>query len=139
MRHHGYTLVEVLAVTVVLGLLAGIGVPPLVRTIAGDPLARASATLARDLRDARAAAFGRPLALTLAADGFASADGRPSASRLPATVQAEWRRDSRTATRLELDRRGHGPDTALILRHEGRELRYAIDGLTGRWTRLDER
>lgn len=139
MRRHAYTLVEVLAVSVLLGVLATLGVPPMLRAMAGDPLERAAAQLTRSFRDLRAQAFGHRLDLELAAWGFTAvsdADGRRTelpTTRLPEAIQVTWTRRGRPAPRLELDARGHGLDTEVTLRQDERELSFTIDGLTGRW------
>jgi len=139
MPRRAYTLVEVLAVTVLLGLVAGLGVPPLLRSIAGDPLGRAAGRLALAFRDARALAYGQRLGIELEAGGFtiAATDDRARSSlpgaRLPETVQATWSRNGRPIRLLELDARGHGLDTDVVLRQDARELHFTIDGLTGAW------
>lgn len=131
MPRRAYTLVEVLAATALLALVAALAAPPLLRAVAGDPLARAGEQLARGYRDVRSQAFGRPLVLELGASGFSA--GPLPGVRLPDAVQAAWSRHERTVRRLELDARGHGLDTVVVLRHAGRERRFTIDGLTGWW------
>lgn len=134
MGRHAYTLVEVLAVTVLLGLLATLGVPPLLRTISGDPLGKAADRLVLAFRDTRAKSFGRPANFTLEPWGF-SADGvTDPAARLPDSIRATWTRNGLGVRQLLLDSRGHGPDTDVLLRLDDRELRFALDGLTGLWT-----
>ena len=139
MRSQAYTLVEVLAVTVLLGLVAGLGAPPLLRTLAGDPLGRAAGHLAQTFRDARAQAYGRPLSLTLESWGFSAVcreAGGPTSlatTPLPEAIQVSWTRQRRPLRHLELDRRGHGLDTEVVLRQDDQEVAYTIDGLTGRW------
>lgn len=136
-----YTLVEVLAVTVMLGLLAGLGAPPLLRAIAGDPLVRAADHLAQAFRDARSQAYGHRLRLELEASGFIAmitVDGvrsRLPDTRVPESIQLSWSRDGRPARLLECDARGHSLDTDVVLQQDARELRYAINGLTGAWVR----
>lgn len=140
MRRRAYTLVEVMAVTVLLGLLATLGVPPMLRAMAGDPLERAAGRLVQAFRDARAQAYGHRLELDLGAWGFAAAiigDGARAALppvRLPESVQVTWTRRGRPVTHLELDPRGHGLDLDVVLRQDERERLFTIDGLTGRWT-----
>ena len=140
MGRHAYTLVEVLAVTVLLGLVASLGVPPMLRAMTGDPLDRAAGRMAQAFRDVRAQAYGHRLVLELTAAGFTatvSDDGVRSVLpplRLPEDIQATWTRRGRPAPRLELDPRGHGLDTEVTLRLDERELSFAIDGLTGQWT-----
>jgi prepilin-type N-terminal cleavage/methylation domain-containing protein len=140
MRRGGYTLVEVLAVSVLLGLLAALGVPPLMRAITGDPLARAAQQLAQTFRDARAQAFGHRLSLDLEPWGFTAAiadDGARTALpsvHLPDSVYVSWTRTSTSVRQLLLDARGHGLDTDVYLHQGGQDLVFTIDGLTGRWT-----
>ena len=139
MRRLAFTLVEVLAVTVLLGVLATLGVPPMLRAMAGDPLERAAAQLTRSFRDVRALAYGHRLDLELAVWGFSAAlldngartDLQPA--RLPESIQVFWTRRGRPVQRLELDARGHGLDTDVTLRQDERERSFTIDGLTGRW------
>jgi prepilin-type N-terminal cleavage/methylation domain-containing protein len=140
MRRRAYTLVEVMAVTVLLGLLATLGVPPMLRAMAGDPLERAAGRLVQAFRDVRAQAYGHRLDLELTSSGFTAAisdDGVRSAmppARLPEAIQVTWTRRGRPVTRLELDPRGHGLDLDVVLRQDEREQLFTIDGLTGRWT-----
>lgn len=140
MRRHAYTLVEVMAVSVLLGVLATLGVPPMLRAMAGDPLERAAAQLIRSFRDARALAYGHRLDLDLAAWGFtpAQADEHVRTAlppvRLPESIQVSWSRRGRPVTRLEIDPRGHALDTDVTVRQDERERLFTIDGLTGRWT-----
>jgi prepilin-type N-terminal cleavage/methylation domain-containing protein len=140
MRRHAFTLVEVMAVTVLLGVLASLGVPPMLRAMAGDPLERAAAQITLSFRDLRAQAYGHRLELDLAAWGFAAAriedGGRATLPpfRLPETIQVSWTRRGRPVTRLEIDPRGHGFDHEVVLRQDEREKPFTIDGLTGRWT-----
>lgn len=140
MRRHAYTLVEVLAVSVLLGVLATLGVPPMLRAMAGDPLERAAAQLTRSFSDVRAQAYGHRLDLELAAWGFTAAsidDGARVALpplRLPESIQLSWTRRGRPVTRLEIDPRGHSPDLDVVLRQDERDRLFTIDGLTGRWT-----
>lgn len=139
MPRRAYTLVEVLAVTVLLGVVASLGVPPLLRAISGDALARAADRLAQSFRDARAQGYGQRLDFDLDSWGFAAVAGEGRARttvaevRLGDGIQAGWTRNGRPLRRLELDPRGHGLDATLALRQDGRELRFAIDGLTGTW------
>ena len=139
MARHAFTLVEMLAVTVLLGLLASLGVPPLLRTITGDPLGRAADRLNLAFRDARAQAHGHRLGLDLDTSGFTATteeDGQlvelPT-TRVPETIQLTWTRNGRSVRRLDLDPRGHGLDTDVTLRFDERELHFTIDGLTGAW------
>jgi prepilin-type N-terminal cleavage/methylation domain-containing protein len=140
MARRAFTLVEVLAVTVLLGLVASLGVPPMLRAMAGDPLERAAGRLAQAFRDVRAQAYGHRLDLELSTRGFSATavdQGQRTVlppARLPETIQVAWTRQGRPAPRLELDPRGHGLDTEVALRQDGRELLFTIDGLTGRWT-----
>ena len=140
MRRHAFTLVEVMAVTVLLGVLATLGVPPMLRAMAGDPLERAAAQITRSFRDLRAQAYGHRLELDLTAWGFTAArieDGARAALppfRLPDSIQVSWSRRGRPVTRLEIDPRGHGLDHEVVLRQDERDMLFTIDGLTGRWT-----
>ena len=137
MRRRAYTLVEVLAVTVLLGVLATLGVPPMLRAMAGDPLERAAAQLARGYRDARAQAFGRRLDLELASWGFAAASadgGRLAPTRLPDEFQVSWTRNGKPVPQHGIDARGHALDLDVAVRDADRELFYTVDGLTGRWS-----
>lgn len=139
MGRHAYTLVEVLAVTVLLGVVATLGAPPLLRSITGDPLGQAAGRLAHAFRDARAQAYGHRISMRLEPWGFSGAsieDGIRTSlptARLPESVQASWTRRGRSTNLLDLDARGHGPDTDVALRQDDREMIYTIDGLTGRW------
>lgn len=139
MRCHAYTLVEVLAVTVLLGLVASLGAPPLLRAITGDPLRQAAERLGLAFRDVRAQGYGHRVDMQLESWGFTAAtldEGRRlplPEGRLPDAIQATWTRDGRAVNRLEIDPRGHGLDTAITLHHDARELAFTVDGLTGRW------
>lgn len=136
MPRHAYTLVEVLAVTVLLGLLATLGAPPMLRAMAGDPLERAAARLIQGFRDTRAQAYGHRLELELDASGFipVRGDGQDAAPvRLGEAVQVSWSRRNQQVARLSIDPRGHSLDLDVTMRLDERELSYAVDGLTGRW------
>jgi prepilin-type N-terminal cleavage/methylation domain-containing protein len=140
MRRQAYTLVEVLAVTVLLGLIAGLASPSLLRAVTGDPLRRAADRLALAYRDVRAQAFGRHLSLELEPWGFSAtshAGGQRVAlpsTRLPEVIQVSWIRDGRSVHLVDIDPRGHGPDLDVAVLQDARELRYTVDGLTGQWT-----
>jgi len=138
-RRNAYTLVEVLAVTVLLGVVASLGMPSLVRAIAGNPLERAAGRLALAFRDVRAQGYGHRLSLGLEPWGFTAVSsdrgGRTNlpTAQLPGGVQVFWSRHGRTTRAMELDPRGHGLDTDVTLRLDDRDLRFTIDGLTGVW------
>ena len=141
MRRHGYTLVEVLAVTVLLGLIASLSVPPLLRAMSRDPLSHAADQLAHAFRDLRAQAYGHHISLELETWGFSAVsidDGVRTAlptARLPDAVQVSWTRNGRTTRALDLSARGHGLNTEVTLQRDNRDLSFTIDGLTGTWTR----
>jgi prepilin-type N-terminal cleavage/methylation domain-containing protein len=136
-RHPGYTLIELLAVVVVLGLAAGIGIPPLVRLAGGTPLERACALL-RD-GDARARMLargtGRELAFELDAGGMRCRAARePLEALLPEGVSAEWlATDGQPLRTLTIDSRGRSRDLSLRLRAVGASRRFHLLGLSGEW------
>lgn len=141
MRRRAYTLVEVLAVTVLLGLVVGLAVPALVRAADHDPAGRAGERLAHAFRSARALGYGHPLHFELDGSGFTALAVGPGARRplatfrLPASVQAVWTSGGRAVEAVQLDARGHGPDLELALRLEStaQERVLLADGLTGLW------
>ncbi len=133
MPRRSYTLIEMLAVMALLGLLAALAAPGVVRAMTGDPLQAAADRLSRAMRGARAAAFGRAVAIELAPWGFAVGGPGGVTLRLPDGIAAAWTCDGRPAQRLALDPRGHGPDTRLVLAQGRREISLVIDGLTGQW------
>jgi prepilin-type N-terminal cleavage/methylation domain-containing protein len=132
MPRRAYTLVEMLVTTALLALVATLVAPPIMRRITGDSLSQAAEQLGQAFRDTRSQAFGRPLVLVLEPWGF-SAGAQRTGIRLPEAVQVAWLRHGRAVQRLELDARGHAVDTEVVLRRAGRERRFVIDGLTGRW------
>lgn len=141
---HAYTLVEVLAVTVLLGLVASLGIPPLLRSIAGDPLERAAGQLVLAYRDARAQAYGHRVRFALEPWGFsaASRDGLPAGlpeAHLPDGIRVAWTCAGRPVGVLDLDARGHGLDAGVVLRRDERAVGFMVDGLTGQWRRTDLR
>lgn len=135
MRHRAYTLLEVLAVTVLLGLLVSLGAPPLLRVISGDPLERAAGQLAVGFRDARAQAYGRQIRMQLEPWGFTAvpADAAASTTRIADDIAVIWTRKGHPIRSLDLDPRGHGLDAEVALRRDERTVAFTVDGLTGRW------
>lgn len=125
------TLVEVLAVVVLLGLVAAVVAPSLLRARTGT----AAPDLARCLDEARLAAMGRGLTVDLVTQGLtwprtptAMADGRlPEAS-------CSWQ-DARgqPIDRLAIDAHGRHQDLRLTLTTAAGVSAWQIQGIAGTW------
>lgn len=136
MHRHGYTLIELLAVVVVLGLAAGIGIPPLVRLVGGSPLDRAShAVRAGDLQ-ARQLARGTGLNLDLLDDGVASRTTTPEHRVVmePGSSVAWSTPDGKPLRTLTIDSRGRSIDLLVEVRVGRDRRRYLVSGISGEWS-----
>lgn len=145
-----YTLIELLAVVMVLSLMAGLTVPTLARRAAGDPVDAAIARLLDEEARVRCLAVGRGASLELASDGFiaafdVSADvaaGAADAAELPlhlgGLLTTSWSDHDQPVARLRIDRYGRSRDLVLAV-DDGRTVRrYRLAGLSGEWSRLEE-
>jgi prepilin-type N-terminal cleavage/methylation domain-containing protein len=134
-RHHGYTLIELLAVVVVLGLVAGVGVPPLVRMVGGSPLDRACQAVRDADRHARRLAHGRGIEFDLLSDGFDSRTASVEHSlRLAPGSSVSWlTADGKPLRRLAMNSRGRSVDmrVGVIVARDRRE--FQVSGISGEW------
>lgn len=136
-RNPGYTLIELLAVVVVLGLAAGIGIPPLVRMAGGTPLDRACATLRGG--DARARLLARETALDLTFDleptGLRCRTARhPLEVSLPEGAIVTWLAvDGRPLRSLAINPRGRSQDLIIQVTVARDARRFRLLGLSGEW------
>lgn len=140
MRLRGYTLVELLAVVILLGLMAGLGVPALVRMAQGDPLDRAIASLRSSISDLRRSAFGSGCQVDVTMSGWIS-DGRQlPALRVDPAIHLTWlQTDGQILQQLIFDRKGRSTDWQIEIRHEDRRKFYRISGISGEWLELINR
>ncbi len=130
----GYTLIELLAVTVVMGLAAGIAVPGLVRAAGGDRLAEAASRLEREERQVRRLSHGTGAVLEVESSGWSGRVGDGEvAYHLPLDIEATWRSGGRMLSRLAIDARGLSGDYEVTLRMGDRERSFLIAGLSGEW------
>jgi prepilin-type N-terminal cleavage/methylation domain-containing protein len=128
-----FTLVEILAVLALLGLLAGLGSTFALRQLRQDPLATATAALARQLQAARLLARqGAGATITLGPAGLGLPD---PAATFPEAVTCHWRSAGdprgREPTRWPLDGRGRGPDLRVRLQAGTVTKELLIAGLSG--------
>ncbi len=136
MRQDAYTLIELLAVVVILGLAASLGVPSLVRSVNGQSLDR----VCRDLRDAehraRHLALGRGMELELSTDGFACTQpDLPCAFRAAPGGSVIWSNtEGRSKKRLAINQRGRSEDlwVEVTLREQSRF--FFVSGISGEWS-----
>jgi len=137
-HHRGYTLIELLAVVVVLGLAAGIGIPPLVRLVGGSPLDRAChAIRTGDLR-ARQLASGGGLELDLVEDGLSSRSTTPEHRVIidPGTTLTWLTADGNPLRRLMIDPRGRSIDLQVEVTIGRDHRRFLVAGISGEWSEV---
>lgn len=141
-----FTLIELLAVTALLGLLAVLGVGSLRRS-QGDPLLAAAAQVqAWDAAERRQSRLHGPRTWRLDTAGAeavlavtpAAAVTRPQRLRLPPGIRCRWSDADlqRLATCQYV--KGLGPDLLLELGDGVRRWRWRLLGASGQWLREDE-
>ena len=133
----GFTLIEIVAVTVVLGLIAGIGVPSLVRRVAHDGSAQTIAELQSFTQQAISFAQGQGATAHLAMNDFSIADAQEHpviTATWDRACEVTWRDErGQQALTWTWDHRGRSADGTIDIRHRGKLERYRFLGLTGEW------
>ena len=140
----GLTLVEILAVVILLGLLGtALTAMPLLRGRVDADAQAAAARIRTAEQRARAGAIGGGGVFRLdQVSMFGSITWPPSAATqtwtedLPSGFDVRVFCDRRPTDRLHYDARGRSPDAELHLLTGDREWRWQVDGLTGVWTVL---
>lgn len=132
---HGLTLIETLAVTALLGMVAALGVPALVRSIAQDPLDAVVTGLMSQEAQARALAYGRGGHVELRGNGLGmlGPHGDLVTYVAPSDVQLDWTISGSSAVRLDYDTAGRSRDVAVTATREQHYIRLQLAGLTGEW------
>ena len=137
MSRVAYTLIETLAVLVVLGLVAALGVPALVRTTGGDPLARAIASTAAVDQRLRQAAIGRGGELRFAEshiEAWVTGDPTPREVIAPGfTISGRQLPRGELLRTLLIDCDGRSDDAELVFIGGDRRQRITVHGLSGEW------
>lgn len=137
MRSRAYTLVELLAVVILLGLMAGLGVPALVRMAQGDPLDRAVAGVRSRVADLQRFACGLGCRVDLTMAGWIADARLAPALRVDPSIHLTWlQTDGRALRQLIFDHRGRSVDWQIEIRHEDRRRSYRISGISGEWLEL---
>lgn len=129
----GYTLIELLAVVMLLGLVAGAGGGMVQRAAQPDPVERARGMLADWFTDLRQ---DRPVRLLLTSTGCGveDADGNDSCTlRFPDGI-LRWRDgQGHDLTTLACDAHGWSPDCQVEVQHGDLRFRLERLGLSGEW------
>lgn len=135
MHVRGYTLIELLAVVVILGLAAGLGIPPLARMASGNPLERACQTMNAGDRRARQLALGNGLEVDLLAEGLRSRSAAIAHEAMIASggVLTWSTLDGRQLQRLVIDHRGHSKDLLVEITIGQQQRKYLVSGISGEW------
>lgn len=145
-RRCAYTLIELLAVVVLLALLAGLALPALVRTARTDPLDRAVSAARSACHQLRVLAVGSAVHAELTPAGFTAyriRDGGNEGAtlvdlRLDADLDMTWSNGSgNPLTRIAIDHRGRSEDLLVTMRAGSRHRRFRISGISGEWLDLD--
>jgi prepilin-type N-terminal cleavage/methylation domain-containing protein len=130
-----YTLIELLAVVVVLGMLASIGIPPLARAATGTPLERACRAVQTCEQRARQDARGTGVDLDLTADGIHPVGAPPAEALVGPEVALAWRSAADAPLRrLHIDRHARSVDLVVEIRHGELRRRFLVSGISGEWT-----
>jgi prepilin-type N-terminal cleavage/methylation domain-containing protein len=145
-RRRAYTLIELLAVVVLLALLASLALPALVRAAGSDPLDQAVAALRGAEHQLRVLSVGAATQAELGAAGFTghrlSAGHGESATlvelRLEPALELTWNNAHGNAlTSIAFDHRGRSEDLEVTVRAGSRQRRFRIAGISGEWRDLD--
>ena len=131
----GFTLVEVLAIVVILGLTAMITGPSLARSFAGDPVNETVQQLSQAWLQARMAALdvGGVLECTAGRMRFVATGGRAEEYPLDSRVQVTWRGTipAGSPARIIIDRKGRCVDLRVDLRYGTTSTTIQLSGLSG--------
>ena len=137
MSRVAYTLIETLAVLVVLGLVAALGVPALVRTAGGDPLSRAVATAASVDQRLRQAAIGRGGELRFTQghlEAWVTGEPTPREVMDPGfTMSGRLLPRGELLRTLLIDADGRSVDAEVVFTGGDRRQRITVHGLSGEW------
>jgi prepilin-type N-terminal cleavage/methylation domain-containing protein len=135
MTRHGFTLLEMLAVAMLLGLVAGVTLTawrPHGSATAG-PLSTLSA-FDQAIRDAAREHGGYELLMTDAGLNLLPGDGSPATVRPPSDYQVLWSRpDGTPQTRITYDQHGFNQDllTTLFDPTTRHEWQFLVGGISG--------
>ena len=149
----GLTLIELLTVVVLLGMVAALGVPALVRSVEVDPLSEAARNIQQTEAQARALSYGSPLLLEVSSTGLTGVSvsrltgGQGAAKQArsqpvvqwtaPSTLALQWLSNGKSIDHLGYDSEGRSADCVLEMTQGTRVRRYALAGLTGEWQLMD--
>ncbi|MBA3938949.1 MAG: type II secretion system protein [Planctomycetes bacterium] len=139
-RHRGpsgYTLVELLAVVLILGMLTVLAGPILVRRLQVDPVAAASEGLRQAQAEVRRLAVGSGARLSLRSDGleWRGPAGLGVAYHCPDGVAVQWRglAPALPMADLVIDARGRSGDVLVTISKGPARATWVISGLSGAW------
>jgi prepilin-type N-terminal cleavage/methylation domain-containing protein len=137
MPRRAYTLIETLAVLVVLGLVAALGVPALARSAGGDPVARAVAAVAAVDQRLRQSALGRGGELRFSAgriEAWVVGDSQPLAVvDAGPVITGRLQPRGEPLRTLVIDTDGRSLDAELWLTVGERRQHVSVLGLSGEW------
>jgi prepilin-type N-terminal cleavage/methylation domain-containing protein len=136
-RPAGYTLLELLAVILILGMLTVLAGPILLRRLRPDPLGTASTGLRQAEAEIRRLAVGSGARLDLRVDGleWRGPAGLAVAYRCPATVAVSWRgvEPAVPLSTLTIDDHGRSPDMMVTIASGAATATWLVSGLSGAW------
>jgi len=137
-HQRAYTLIELLTVVIIVGLIAGIGIPPLVRQVGSTPLDRTGLLLRTADRQ------GRDLAMTgeveveieVLSDGMNHRTANDEARVVcESDVTLTWQTTTgKPLHRFTLDRHGRSLDVVVEIAAGRERRRYTVSGISGEWS-----
>jgi prepilin-type N-terminal cleavage/methylation domain-containing protein len=144
---NGYTLIELLAVVMVLGLVSAVVAPAFTRSASGDPIDHAVAALHAGDHRMRLHAIGSGGRTVLEAHGFTYApavddknDDPGIVVALDSDIEVTWTDDRQNSLReVTIDPRGRTRDLGVAIRARGSQRSFQIHGISGEWRLMDVR
>lgn len=138
MHRRAYTLIEVLVVVIIVGLIAALGVPAVVRQIGSTPLERTVLLLRTADRQARALAVSGDVEVVVTSDGMSHRSKTDVAQTLcePGITLAWSSPAGKPVHGFTVDRHGRTQDVVVEITIGDERQRYALFGLSGEWSRI---
>jgi prepilin-type N-terminal cleavage/methylation domain-containing protein len=137
-HRRAYTLIEVLVVVIIVGLIAGLGVPAVVHQIGSTPLERTLLLLRTADHQARALAVAAVVEVVVTPDGMShrTATGVTPTECEPGVTLVWLSPTGKPVSGFTVDRHGRTQDLVVEIAAGDERHRYAIFGISGEWSRI---